>query len=209
MPVTPFLVQIFLSVEKKRQCQQDNDEDFPQPHSQGSVLYQEWRNLFFHCFTIFVRKGVIFLFQWFSSSKQNPHKKITVLIRPLQHSRRLHLPWCSLTSHNTAHAYNKGSPEMWYSALRKMRTCKQLKCVNIRQVVNVIASNVMQFLLPWCLYYIMSLLTAHALTNGQRKAWSSWLTTPVMGWLELAFDAFSNWFSCVPVYGMSTTEPRK
>jgi hypothetical protein len=61
MSLTPFVVHIFLSDEKRRQGQQNNDEDFLQPHSQRSVLYHEsekWRNLFFDSFTIFVRKGV-------------------------------------------------------------------------------------------------------------------------------------------------------
>jgi hypothetical protein len=43
------------------QGQQYSDEDFLQPHSQGSVLYQDsekWRNLFFDFFAIFVSKKV-------------------------------------------------------------------------------------------------------------------------------------------------------
>jgi hypothetical protein len=53
--------EYFFQLKEKRQGQQYNDEDFLQPHSQGSVSYQElqkWRNLFFDCFTIFVTKGV-------------------------------------------------------------------------------------------------------------------------------------------------------
>jgi hypothetical protein len=53
-------------------------------------------------------KGFVCLFQWFSSLKQITYKKISVLVSPLQHRHRLHLPRCTIASHNTAHEHNEG-----------------------------------------------------------------------------------------------------
>jgi hypothetical protein len=79
--------------------------------SWSSVLYQEsekWRNLLFDCFIVFVRKGVglpvsVVLFSETKSVLENDccDKSFTTQSKP-------HLPWCTITSHNTAHAYSKG-----------------------------------------------------------------------------------------------------
>jgi hypothetical protein len=53
-------------------------------------------------------KGMVCLFQMFSSWKQTPYRKITVLISPLRRSHILYLPWCTITCHDTEHACNKG-----------------------------------------------------------------------------------------------------
>lgn len=49
------------------------------------------------------------------------------------------------------------------------QACKQLMCVIIPNLANVIALNVMHFILLSSPYCIMTLLTAPELTNGQHK----------------------------------------
>jgi hypothetical protein len=61
MSLKPFVVQLFLYDKNRRQDQQYSDEDLLQPHSQGSVLYQQTKILcilFLKRFTIFVTNGV-------------------------------------------------------------------------------------------------------------------------------------------------------
>lgn len=127
-------------------------------------IRKNWLYIFFDCLTIFWEKfwlltSVIF----FLESK--PRRGNDCLASPLQHGDKIHLWWCTFTSLNMTHAYNRG-----YTikiATNVMQPGKSNACelrVNSWGMANSL--KVTQPFRPATLYCILSLINAPARTSG-------------------------------------------
>lgn len=90
--------------------------------------------------------------------------------------------------------------EYFSENISDLQVHKQLKCLNIPSFASTIALNVMHFLLSSSLIHVSS----HCACPHIQLAytWRSWLTTPVMGRLEVVDNALSDHF---PASVWSTT----